>query len=246
MSRTKKLVKISARVSVATLLLSVNFTSPSAVAQDSRSETPSVSYVLSQVLSDLDQIKETAFAQPFVDETDDNSCSSNSKVCQCQHCGPDAKVCKHLALPKTSMKVFAELPASELWADAESTTPLACSMDVRSTDIIPPVPNIEDYATPDEFVDDDMINQLQSNKVTLNKGIENYCEQMSKLLSDTLSSDNLSSSQKTAAINSAMTLAVVNAQIAAEAKIAQIKASHESELAVLRGRLLQYLSLIHI
>ena len=71
-------------------------------------------------------------------------------------------------------------------------------------------------------------------------GIGNYCDRMANLLSDTLSSDTLDRSQKTAAIKSAIELAVINAQIASEAKIAQVKANYETELAVMRSRLNQF------
>jgi len=184
-------------------------------------------------MSDLDEIEEMAFTKSFFEVSENNPFQDVSETCECQHCDRTAKVCLHLAHPEPST------PTSSS-TGAESLDPLAYSHDVRGTDVIPRVPNIEDYATPDEFVDEDMINKLQSDNFNMRDGIEDYCNQMAVLLSDTLSSESLRELQKTAAIKSAMKLAVVNAQIAAEAKIVQIKAAHESELAVLRGRLMQY------
>jgi len=235
MSGTKKRGRFVAQGLVAALLLGLTFSSPSAVAEDMGVNLSSSPDVFAKVMSDLEQIKETAFTQPFLEGSEDNSFMDASETCGCQHCDRTAKICVHLAHPKTAMQ-----PPVEVSSSSQTPEPLACSHDVRSTDVIPPVPNIEDYATPDEFVDEDMINKLQSDEFTMRDGIEDYCDQMAKLLSDTLSSDSLKGSQKTAAIKSAMKLAVVNAQIAAEAKIAQIKAGHESELAIMRGRLMQY------
>ena len=237
MSGTKQLVKLTAPVLAATLLLSVNFGSSSAVAQDIGMYSPDV---FSKVISDLDQIKETAFTQPFLEVAQENPFKTVQDSCECQHCDRDAKVCTHLAHPATATKPTTHLSASKLPVTADSSSPLACSHEVRCTDVIPPVPNIEDYATPDEFVDEDMINKLQSDEFNMDEGVDNYCDQMAKLLSDTLSADGLSETQKIIAIKSAMKLAVVNAQIAAEAKIVQVKSAHDSEMAIMRGRLLQY------
>ena len=182
--------------------------------------------IFAQVMQDLEDIKEIAFSDSFFEsETNATSAENEPPCCKgCCHgsagCKSGVAVCPHLAHPDSH--------------------PLACSYEVRNTDVIPRVPNVEDYATPDVFDDEDLINTLQPQQVTLEKGIDKYCHQMAKLLSDTLSSDTLEASQKTAAIQSAMELAVINAQIAAEAKIAQLKAAHESEIAILRGRLLQY------
>jgi len=224
MSGTKKLVNFSSLLLVATLLFSVNVSSPSAFAEDLGTKSSIAPDIFSKVMSDLDEIEEMAFTKSFFEAPE---------TCECRHCERTAKVCVHLAHPKSSTPTNTS-------TDSESPDPLAYSHEVRGTDVIPRVPNIEDYATPDKFVDEDMINKLQSDNFTMRDGIEDYCDQMAELLSDTLSSENLPGPQKTAAIKSAMKLAVVNAQIAAEAKIVQIKAAHESELAVLRGRLLQY------
>ena len=228
MSGTKQRVKLTACVLATTVMLSANFGSPYAIAEDLGTKSDFSPDVISKVMSDLDQIKEMAFTESFLDDVKNDSSSSPfrdvSPACEHRCSDQTTKVCPHLAHPTMS----------------SSSDPLAYSNHVRGTDVIPPVPNIEDYATPDEFVDEDMINKLQSDEFSMKDGIEDYCDQMSKLLSDTLSAENLSGHEKTAAIKSAMKLAVVNAQIAAEAKIVQIKASHESELAVLRGRLLQY------
>jgi hypothetical protein len=179
--------------------------------------------VFSQVIRDLDQIKDIAFQAP----SSDSSKSAEPNVCQCcdnNECEFGSAICPHLSHP--------------------ASLPLACSHDVRSTDVIPPhTPTATSTPSDEEetdFVDEDMINKLKPQQASMEIGIKNYCGQMAKLLSDTLSSPALSPKQKTAAIESAMQLAVVNAQIAAEAKIAQLKAAHESELTVLRGRLLQY------
>ena len=235
-------ILLARRLAVATLLLSVNISSPSAVAEDLANASHLSPDIFSKVMSDLDTIKETAFADPFLDAAaQDNSQKTVSN--DCQDCDRGAKVCPHLAHPQTQTnltKPTTPLAAAKLSVTADSKNPLACSYEVRCTDVIPPVPNIEDYATPDAFVDEDMIDKLQLDTFTMNVGFDNYCDQMAKLLSDTLSSDSLSQPQKTAAIKSAMRLAVINAQIAAEAKIAQVKAAHESELAIMRGRLLQY------
>ena len=240
MSGTKKLARVSARILVATLLLSVNFSSPSAVAEDLGTESHFSQDVFSKVMSDLETIKETAFPEPFLEAVHENPFKSVQDTHERNYCDRDAKVCTYLAHPATDTKPNTQLSASKLPVTADSSNPLACSYEVRCTDVIPPVPNIEDYATPDEFVDEDMINKLQSDNFTMDEGFDNYCDQMAKLLSDTLSSDSLSDLQKTTAIKSAMKLAVINAQIAAEAKIVQIKAAHDSELATMRGRLLQY------
>ena len=229
MSGTKQRVKLTAYVLVTTLLLSVNFGSPSAVAEDLRTMSHISPDALSRVMSDLDQIKEMAFAESVRDDGENDRSSNQfdqaSQTCKDQCCDQTTKVCPHLAHPSKA---------------SDSSDPLAYSNHVRGTDVIPRVPNIEDYATPDEFVDEDMIHKLEADQFSMKDGIEDYCDQMSKLLSDTLSSDSLSDHEKTAAIKSAMKLAVINAQIAAEAKILQIQASHESELAIMRGRLLQY------
>ena len=236
---TKQRCNLAAGVLVTTLLLSVHFGSPSAVAEDLGTKSIIEPDVFSKVMSDLDQIEEMAFTESFLEDTG-NDTSSNpfrdvSSACEHQCCDQTAKVCPHLAHPTAPNN-----PTTELSSTSNSSDPLAYSNHVRGTDVIPPVPNIEDYATPDEFVDEDMIYKLESDQFSMKDGIEDYCDQMAKLLSDTLSADSLSDQEKTAAIKSAMKLAVVNAQIAAEAKIVQIKASHESELAVMRGRLLQY------
>jgi len=219
-----------ARGLAAVLLLGGFFAAHSAVAQ----ESPLSSFynspdICSKVMSDLEQIKEMAFGESISASGEANS--NSSQCCGCQHCEITAKVCAHLALP--------ELSDNGSTASA-ARAPLAYSTDVRNTDVIPPVPDIEDYATPDTFVDEDMINKLQSDEVTMEVGIGKYCDHMATLLSDTLSSADIDKSQKAAAIKSAMQLAVINAQIAAEAKIAQMKAAHQSEMAVMRGRLLQY------
>lgn len=205
------------------LVLVTAFTAGDAIAQDNAAKAVPAADVFSKIMDDLNQIKEVAFSKPFLEFAD------TAAEC-CGSCSKDesdtaihSTVCPHLAHP--------------------GSCPLAYSHHVRSSDVIPPVPNIEDYATPDDedtFIDEDMINKLQDDKVSMEQGIENYCGQMAKLLSDTLRSPSLNPDQKTAAIESAMQLAVVNAQIAAEAKIAQMKAAHQSELAVMRGRLLQY------
>ncbi len=242
MSGTQKSAGLTARVLTAAsvtaaYVLSVFILPHAAIAQNALLPDHNLtSDIFSEVLSDLQKMKEVAFTKPFLscDQSNDcklNHCGNASKSVQCQHCDLTEKVCTHLAHPEIPIGVS---------DDCETNHPLACSYDVRSTDAIPPVPNIEDYATPDEFVDEDMINKLQSDEVTMEKGIENYCDQMATLLSDALASNDLSHTQKAAAIKSAMQLAVVNAQIAAEAKIVQIKSAHESELAVMRGRLLQY------
>lgn len=223
MSEIKQRIKLTVCVLVTTSLLIVNFGSPAAIAEDLGNEAQGAPDIFSKVMSDLEQIKEMAFTQPFFDDAEYKSCDGTTKVCP------------HLAHPKTAIKRTAQSCTT-----SDPARPLAYSDHVRGTDIIPSVPNIEDYATPDEFVDEDMIHKLQSDDFSMDGGIEDYCNQMSKLLSDTLSSDSLSGHEKTAAIESAMKLAVINAQIAAEAKIVQIKANHESELAILRGRLMQY------
>ena len=235
MSGTKQRAKRTVWVLATTLLLSVNFGSPSAVAEDLRTKSHLSQDVFSELMSDLDQIKEMAFSEPFCKDAKSGRSSNVAQKCEHQCCDRTTKVCPHLAHPTMPSK-----PALGLSTTSDSSDPLACSNHVRGTDVIPRVPNIEDYATPDEFVDEDMIDKLQTNEFSMKDGINDYCDQMSKLLSDTLSANNLNGPEKTAAINSAMKLAVMNAQIAAEAKIAQIKASHESELAIMRGRLLQY------
>ena len=234
---TQKLASSMARVLIAALFLSVspNPFSPRVAIADDACETSSSHCspdVFSKVMSDLEQIKEMAFGDSFF--TSDESSDDPSQCCGCNHCDRTAKVCTHLAHPESTGDVVIEC------GSYDAANPLACSNKVRSTDVIPPVPNIEDYATPDEFVDEDMINKLQSDEVTMKDGIKNYCQRMASLLSDTLSSDTLDRSQKTAAIQSAMELAVINAQIAAEAKIAQVKATYETELAVMRSRLNQF------
>lgn len=225
MSETKQLVKLTAFLLTTTFLFNVNFGSSSVYGEDLRTKADFSQDVFSKVMSDLDQIKEMAFTTPILQNSKNDPSSCASENCKHQCCDKTVKVCPHLAHPS---------------AANDSSDPLAYSNHVRGTDVIPRVPDIEDYATPDEFVDEDMINKLQSDDFSMRDGIEDYCDQMSKLLSDTLSSESVSSHEKTAAIKSAMKLAVVNAQIAAEAKIVQIKAAHESELAVMRGRLLQY------
>ena len=233
---THKLASSTAPVFVAALFLTVSpalFGQRTAFADDVPETSSAYSPdVFSKVMSDLEQIKEMAFPESFF--ASDESSEDSSQCCGCNHCDRTAKVCTHLAHPESLDKVLTQC------GSYDAADPLACSHEVRSTDVIPPVPNIEDYATPDEFVDEDMINKLQSDEVTMKNGIENYCQRMATLLSDTLSSDTLDRSQKTAAIESAMELAVINAQIAAEAKIAQIKATYESELAVMRSRLNQF------
>ena len=222
-----------ARVLVAAVFLSLSFGPLAAIAEDGPETTSHCSPdIFSKVMSDLEQIKEMAFADSFL--TSVETSEDPSQCCGCQHCDRTAKVCTHLAHPELLKGAIARCSSNE------EINPLACSHNVRGTDVIPPVPNIEDYATPDEFVDKDMINKLQGDEVTMETGIENYCDHMANLLSDTLSSDTLDRSQKTAAIKSAMELAVINAQIAAEAKIAQVKATYESELAVMRSRLNQF------
>lgn len=228
MFKAQTLIPSSVRRSLAglafsSLVLVAALSADDAIAQDNAAKAVPAADVFSKIMEDLNQIKEVAFSKPFLEFAD------TAAEC-CGSCSMDesdtaihSTVCPHLAHP--------------------GSCPLAYSHDVRSSDVIPPVPNIEDYATPDDeetFVDEDMINKLQDDKVSMEQGIGNYCGQMAKLLSDTLQSPSLNSDQKTAAIESAMQLAVVNAQIAAEAKIAQMKAAHESELAVMRGRLLQY------
>lgn len=247
MSRTPKLVNLPARlfrlasllrsarvsslVTPTVLLMITIFSLSNASAEDIPRKSNSQSTdIFSQVMSELEQIKEVAFTKPFF-ETAKSEGDDASQNCGCQHCERTEKVCTHLAHPEATK---GELDS------CETSDPLACSHIVRNTDIIPPVPNIEDYATPDEFVDEDMINKLQSDEVTMETGIENYCDQMARLLCDTLCNSDLDPTKKTAAIKSAMQLVVVNAQIAAEAKIAQMKAAHQSELAIMRGRLLQY------
>ena len=251
MSRTRKLVSSMASVLVAALFLSVSFSPQAATAEDLPKSSSCYSPdIFSQVMSDLEQIKEMAFADSFF--ASEESSEDSSPCCGCNHCDRTAKVCTHLAHPESStdslsltdsLRLIDSLSSTDLLSECGShaaTDPLACSHEVRGTDVIPPVPNIEDYATPDEFVDEDMINKLQPDEVTMETGIEKYCDRMATLLSDTLSSDTLDRSQKTAAIKSAMELAVINAQIAAEAKIAQVKATYETELAVMRSRLNQY------
>ena len=232
MFRTPKSANVMARVFVAALFLSVSFSPLAATAEDTAETLCCSQDVFSKVMSDLEQIKEMAFAESFF--ASDELSEDPSQCCGCQHCDRTAKVCTHLAHPESLNSMLSECDSSD------TANPLACSHEVRGTDVIPPVPNIEDYATPDKFVDEDMINELQSDEVTMKTGIENYCERMANLLSDTLSSNTLDHSQKTAAIKSAMELAVINAQIASEAKIAQVKATYESELAVMRSRLNQY------
>ena len=230
---TQKLASSVARVVIAGLFTGVSFGPLVAMADDVPKTSSNCSPdVFSKVMSDLEQIKEMAFADPFFESAetseDPNQCSG------CQHCDQTAKVCIHLAHPEVLDDAFAECSSND------EANPLACSHNVRDSDVIPPVPNIEDYATPDEFVDEDMINKLQPDEATMASGIDNYCDRMANLLSDTLSSETLDRSQKAAAIKSAMELAVINAQIAAEARIAQVKATYESELAIMRSRLHQY------